>query len=410
MSRGMRCASAPTRARPTRCWRSVGAPALVDRHCATLAYADAKRVELAIALAGRPRAAADGRADGGAGDSPSAQRMMDAVRAQVARRRRRRALHRARHGHRVRLRRSRDRARPRTRHRDGAAGRRCAPTPRVQARLPGRRLVRFRSRANPGLSQLCERLLEVGDQVARILEPDRQAQHRPRGVERASACARARGVPGSRGSRSRPSYTPARTAGGASSSASTRAFATGFSTTPNSPTRAGEVALPQRVAARAWQRRIEHLRDVVARSEPRRDRHRALLMARETHRQRAQTAQREKAVVARRGDAEVRPLPHASARAWPRCTSRRRAAGRSGRRCTWSPRAPTRRRRGRTRESRAVSPTCCRRRPTRRAHARPARSPECPARRTSAIPATRRTRRASSAASMRAMPAPISGS
>ena len=32
----------------------VGAPALVDRHAATLAYADAKRVELAIALAGRP--------------------------------------------------------------------------------------------------------------------------------------------------------------------------------------------------------------------------------------------------------------------------------------------------------------------------------------------------------------------
>ena len=33
----------------------VDAAALADRHCATLAYGDVKRVEIALALAGRPR-------------------------------------------------------------------------------------------------------------------------------------------------------------------------------------------------------------------------------------------------------------------------------------------------------------------------------------------------------------------
>ncbi|MEP7062597.1 MAG: ABC transporter ATP-binding protein [Betaproteobacteria bacterium] len=58
----------------------VGAPALIDRHAATLVYADAKRVELAIALAGSPALLLL--------DEPTAGlaiddriRMMDAVRA-----------------------------------------------------------------------------------------------------------------------------------------------------------------------------------------------------------------------------------------------------------------------------------------------------------------------------------------
>ena len=41
----------------------VGLAALADQSCATLAYGDAKRVELAMALAERAEAAADGRAD-----------------------------------------------------------------------------------------------------------------------------------------------------------------------------------------------------------------------------------------------------------------------------------------------------------------------------------------------------------
>ena len=42
-------------AKRTRCSSACGIDALADAHCATLAYGDAKRVELAIALAGAPR-------------------------------------------------------------------------------------------------------------------------------------------------------------------------------------------------------------------------------------------------------------------------------------------------------------------------------------------------------------------
>ena len=45
---------APTPA-PTRCSSASACADLADTHCATLAYGDAKRVELALALAGRPR-------------------------------------------------------------------------------------------------------------------------------------------------------------------------------------------------------------------------------------------------------------------------------------------------------------------------------------------------------------------
>ena len=45
------------------CWTQVGMAEAADRPCSELAYGDVKRVELAIALAGEPEAAADGRAD-----------------------------------------------------------------------------------------------------------------------------------------------------------------------------------------------------------------------------------------------------------------------------------------------------------------------------------------------------------
>ena len=41
--------------KPMRCSRASASPTLADAHCATLAYGDAKRVELALALAGKPR-------------------------------------------------------------------------------------------------------------------------------------------------------------------------------------------------------------------------------------------------------------------------------------------------------------------------------------------------------------------
>ncbi len=56
-------APASTATRRWRCSRRVGMDANADRPCATLAYGDVKRVELAIALAERAEAAADGRAD-----------------------------------------------------------------------------------------------------------------------------------------------------------------------------------------------------------------------------------------------------------------------------------------------------------------------------------------------------------
>ena len=61
------------------------------------------------------------------------------------------------------------------------------------------------------------------------------------------------------------------------------------------------------MAAVAGKRRIEHFAYFGARREPGGDFHRARVMAREAHGQRAQSAERKVAVVRRRRDAQVRP-------------------------------------------------------------------------------------------------------
>ena len=145
-----------------------------------------------------------------------------------------------------------------------------------------------------------------------------------------------------------------------SSIASTRSRATGCSTTPNSPLARREVALPQLVPARAGQRRIEHLAHLGPRAQPRARCAVALAWWRASRT--ASVRSRAGRGSSRRCDAVTPMSVHSrcsGADASPRCRRSRRAARRNGRRCTWSPRAPTRRRRGRTRESRAASPTCC---------------------------------------------------
>ena len=82
--------------------------------CATLAYGDAKRVELALALAGAPKLLLMDEPT--AGMSPRSRDRADAARGRPrAGAADRRALHRARHGRRVRPRRPDHRARPRPR-------------------------------------------------------------------------------------------------------------------------------------------------------------------------------------------------------------------------------------------------------------------------------------------------------
>ncbi|MEO6749217.1 MAG: ATP-binding cassette domain-containing protein [Casimicrobiaceae bacterium] len=61
----------------------VGAPELVDRHAAALAYADAKRVELAVALAGAPLLLLLDEPTAGLGPAERTP-MMEAVRAATA--------------------------------------------------------------------------------------------------------------------------------------------------------------------------------------------------------------------------------------------------------------------------------------------------------------------------------------
>ena len=74
---------------------------LADQGCATLAYGDAKRVELALALAGKPRLLLMDEPT--AGMSPRSRgRLMQSCRRLRARGRHRGAFHRARHGRRVR--------------------------------------------------------------------------------------------------------------------------------------------------------------------------------------------------------------------------------------------------------------------------------------------------------------------
>ena len=97
-----------------------------DQGCATLAYGDAKRVELALALAGGPRLLLMDEPT--AGMSPNSRNRLMQLAADLARERADRgAVHRARHGRRVRLRRSRDRARSRPHHRRPARRTRFAP-------------------------------------------------------------------------------------------------------------------------------------------------------------------------------------------------------------------------------------------------------------------------------------------
>ena len=120
---------------------------------------------------------------------------------------------------------------------------------------------------------------EVVDQIRRLLEPDVRAAGTAR---RRPTCVAVRTRSGQVGMirlSKPPQLQPMPNSRMPSSIASTRSLATGCSTTPNSPDAAGEIPLPQLVAARAGKRRVDHLADLGPRLQPLRDRRARLLSA-----------------------------------------------------------------------------------------------------------------------------------
>ena len=103
------CAEAPSRRSAASCSSASAWRSQAERPCAVLAYGDLKRVELAMALASRPRVLLMDEPTAGMAPEERGALMQLAAEAR-AQRQDRRALHRARHGRGVRLRGARHRA------------------------------------------------------------------------------------------------------------------------------------------------------------------------------------------------------------------------------------------------------------------------------------------------------------
>ena len=263
-----------------------------DQGCATLAYGDAKRVELALALANAPRLLLMDEPT--AGMSPQLAQPADAARRGPRAPERRIAVLFTEHdmdvvfGH-------ADRVIVLDRGRIIAEGspdgdprrcRGCGGLPRRgRAQLNGAAIV---SAGEPG-----ETVGEIGDEVVRILEADVQAQAGPARRPSASRCARVSGA-----DRDDQALEAAPAPAHAEQRACRRASRRCAPSPPAAARRrrarrAGEVALPQLVAARA---RAAPGRCTSLHLGPRRaascaTSQRARLVPREPRRQRAQAAQ-----------------------------------------------------------------------------------------------------------------------
>ena len=359
-----RGASGGIAARATDCLRAeadallerVRMSQFADQGCATLAYGDAKRVELALALAGKPRLLLMDEPT--AGMSPRSRGRLMQLAAEVARAERIAVLFTEHDmdvvfGH-------ADRIIVLDRGRIIAEGTPAAirANAEVQAVYLGEEpvaLIRDAAlRREPR-----EARGQVGDQVVRVLEPDGKPQARPARVPRRGRLHALRIDRDDEALEAAPAPAHAEEAHAIEHRVDAR-LRDRLQHDGEQPGGADEVALPELVAARAGQRRIDHLAHFGPRRQPLRDRERALDMPREAQRQRAQAAQREEAVVGRRRDADVGPQPVQRRECRLVREDQAEQARPNGRRCTWSPRARTRRRRGRTSESRTAWPTNCR--------------------------------------------------
>ncbi len=178
-------------------------------------------------------------------------------------------------------------------------------------------------------------------------------------------------------------------------SASRKAFtalsATGLNTIANSPQAPVKSRCQSAWPGSAFERGMQHARDLRPLRKPARDLQARGLMLREPHAHAcAGRAARDTCRPGRRTGPCVNAVSLSRGQAAAFADDRARASRRNGRRYIWCRPGSRDRRPCRRRGSKAASPRYCPSAPARRAHARRPRSPECPASRTTASPATPR--------------------
>ena len=161
----------------------------------------------------------------------------------------------------------------------GIASRSNAPPTAVQAAFAASR----RQSREPGI--------EIGLEIVEVLQPDMEAKGRARRIASASRCGRRRSRRGSTRLSKPPQEEPMPNSSSPSSMAARAAFGAGFEHDREQPGGALEVALPDRVAGIALERRVEHARDLRARLEPARHVERLTLVLLEAQRHGPQAAQ-----------------------------------------------------------------------------------------------------------------------